>query len=202
MVLAGIRWEQILEVFNEPCDFVFVGCSAMQVIDHLTELIERGENQVHHVAGNFVLAFAQYVEHVFGVMGEFDDVRVAEESGSAFDGVESAKDAIEKLGILWRRFERDQILVQLLEEFLTFGEVVLKERGVLNDLLAHFGPVRFRAPVAPLGSIGIIRRMPSILRREAARNPMLAWKLRNSRSLTSLGMTACVLFSANCETVP
>ena len=176
---AGSGFEKRFQVCDESLRLIFASGAAAKIADHLAKLIERGEQHVHNVARNLALAFAKNIEHIFGVVSELDDVVIAEETGSALDGVKGAKNAIEQLGIFGSGFEGDEILIQLLQEFLTFGEVILEQLGVLFDLLAHRYPGSFRYRCGPCG---IYRQKSKHLRRYGQQFADCPIRARASRS--------------------
>ncbi|MCY1347442.1 hypothetical protein D9M69_335490 [compost metagenome] len=95
--------------------------------EHAVDRVQRGEDHIHQLGVDLALTLAQDVEDVLGDVAALHQFVQLQEARPALDGVETAKDRIEQVGIVRPAFQLDQLLGQLLENLAGLYQEVLED---------------------------------------------------------------------------
>jgi hypothetical protein len=108
---------------REEAPVIFRRQSVANVHHHDANLIVGPEQSVDDCAGDGEFAFAQLIENVLRVMGQFHQLFKAEEAGGSLDGMHPAEDAVQYFGI-GAVLKREQVLFYLLDKFIALGNEI------------------------------------------------------------------------------
>ena len=125
----------------------------LDVFDDLADGVHHLEQDRRDLLVDLEQAVAQFRQQVLTDVGDGLQLREAEETRGALDGVDGAKDARERVGVR-RLLERDELTVQFVETLLALGDEFDHH---LVEFFGHAIAPCDRGPAVPVGTAGTAR---------------------------------------------
>ena len=117
--------------------------------DFVRELLERvpaGENELNDRRGDTQLGAARRIEERLQVVRQVPQRVQVKKTGAALQGVEGAKDGVDRIGIRGVLLQHQHALLDVLQQFLGFAVEFAEQLGIFRQVQADARVIRDRLP--------------------------------------------------------